>query len=231
MKSMKVGGKVFMSKQKITMPYIVIMSYIVIASLGTLAKAAPFISKEIRVYTYKSATGVTSFSDIEPVNLEFHRYKIDCYACQLDSLINWRTAKLYLTDFSQNINHAASVNKIDPAFVRAIIHAESHFNPKAISKQGAQGLMQLMPETAKGLGVKQPLNAKQNIYGGVKHLARLLKKYRGDNKLAAAAYNAGEGAVKKYAGIPPYAETEVYVQRVDILHKRYKKKSLALAKL
>ena len=145
-------------------------------------------------------------------------------------MINWRTAKLYLSNYSQNINKAASINKIDPAFVRAIIHAESHFDPLAISKQGAKGLMQLMPETAQDLGVKQPLNAKQNIYGGVRHLARLLKKYRADNKLAAAAYNAGEGAVKKYAGIPPFAETQVYVQRVDLLYSRYKK-SLVLAKL
>jgi len=208
-----------------------VVTCLVFVNLITLVKADEYVSKKINVYTYKSATGITSFSDIEPMNIEFHRYKIDCYACQLDSLINWRTAKLYLTHFNQNINHAAFINKIDPAFVRAIIHAESHFDPNAISKQGAQGLMQLMPETAKDLGVEKPLNAKQNIYGGVKHLARLLKKYRGDNKLAAAAYNAGEGAVKKYAGIPPFAETQVYVQRVDILHRRYQKKSLASAKL
>ena len=190
-----------------------------------------FANKKANIYTYKSATGVTSFSDIAPIKFESRLYKVDCYACQVDSLINWRTAKLYLTDFSHNINQAALINKIDPAFIRAVIHAESHFDPQAISKQGAQGLMQLMPETAKGLGVSQPLNAKQNIYGGAKHLARLLKKYRGDNKLAAAAYNAGEGAVKKYAGIPPFAETQVYVQRVDILHRRYKRKSLSSVKL
>lgn len=228
---LKVRSKVFMIKQKNSLFYFMIIACLVFANSITLVVADEYIAKEIKVYTYKSAAGVTSFSGIEPMNLEFHRYKIDCYACQVDSLINWRTAKLYLTDFSQNINHAALVNRIDPAFVRAIIHAESHFDPKAKSKQGAQGLMQLMPDTAKDLGVKQPLNAKQNIYGGVKHLARLLKKYRGDNKLAAAAYNAGEGAVKKYAGIPPFAETQVYVQRVNILHKRYKKKSLGLAKL
>jgi len=231
MKRLKVSSKVFMLKEKNTLTYFLVFACLIFANLFVLVKADDYVSKEIRVYTYKSAAGITSFSDIEPMNLEFHRYKIDCYACQLDSLINWRTAKLYLTNFSQNINHAALVNEIDADFVRAIIHAESHFNPKAISKQGAQGLMQLMPATAKDLGVKQPLNPKQNIYGGVKHLARLLKKYRGDNKLAAAAYNAGEGAVKKYAGIPPFAETQVYVQRVDILHKRYKKKSLTLAKL
>jgi soluble lytic murein transglycosylase-like protein len=153
--------------------------------------------KKLSIYTYKSAAGITAFSDIEPMNIDFHHYKVDCYACQLDSLINWRTARLYLTDFTKNIEQASLVNKVDTAFVRAIIHAESHFDPKAISKQGAQGLMQLMPETAEELGVKHPLNAQQNIEGGVKHLARLLKKYRGDKQLTAAAYNAGEGAIKK----------------------------------
>ena len=231
---MSTGGKVFMSIHKIKTLSLVAIIFLTFANVIKLAKANEFINKEVNVYTYKSAAGVTSFSDIEPLELEFHRYKIDCYACQLDSLINWRTAKLYLTHFSKNINHAARINKIDPAFVRAIIHAESHFDSKAVSKQGAQGLMQLMPETAKYLGVQQPLNAEQNIYGGVKHLAHLLKKYRGDNKLAAAAYNAGEGAIKKYAGIPPFAETQAYVQRVSILHKRYKRykrKSLIWAKL
>lgn len=220
-----------MVKTKNTTLCLMLAACLAFTHLITLVKADEYTGKEVNIYTYKSVAGITSFSDIEPINIEFHRYKIDCYACQVDSLINWRTAKLYLTHFNQNINHAALINKIDPAFVRAIIHAESHFDPNATSKQGAQGLMQLMPATAKDLGVKKPLNAKQNIYGGVKHLARLLKKYRGDNKLAAAAYNAGEGAVKKYAGIPPFAETQVYVQRVDILHKRYKKKSLASARL
>lgn len=198
---------------------VMITNFLCITFLSFVALA----NKNTNIYTYKSSAGVTSFSDIAPINKESQLYKIDCYACQVDSLINWRTAKLYLTDFSHNINYAAQVNKVDPAFIRAIIHAESHFNPRATSKQGAQGLMQLMPETAKELGVTKPLNAKQNIYGGVKHLARLLKKYRGDNKLTAAAYNAGEGAVKNYKGIPPFAETQVYVQRVDILHRRYKR--------
>jgi soluble lytic murein transglycosylase-like protein len=212
-----------MIEKKNTASNVIIMTCILLFNAVT---CQAFATQKTNIYTYKSEKGVTSFSDIEPINVEFRLYKVDCYACQVDSLINWWTAKLYLSDFSHNINQAALLNKVDPAFIRAIIHAESHFDPQATSKQGAQGLMQLMPETAKELGVIQPLNAKQNIYGGVKHLARLLKKYRGDNKLVSAAYNAGEGAVKKYAGIPPFAETQVYVQRVDILHRRYKKKSL-----
>ncbi|TYK67441.1 lytic transglycosylase domain-containing protein [Colwellia echini] len=162
-----------------------------------------------------------SFSDIEPMEVEFTVYRMDCYACEVDSLIDWRKAKLYLTPYQSEINQSALKYGIDPAYVRAVIHAESHFNYQAISKQGAQGLMQLMPATALELGVKNSFSAQQNIIGGVKHLSRLLKKYNGDNKLASAAYNAGEGAVKRYGGIPPYKETQVYVERVGILHKRY----------
>jgi len=177
--------------------------------------------KSANIYTYKSTAGVTSFSDIEPIGVDFSRYRFDCYACKVDSLIDWRQAKLYLKPFKSDINQAALKYGIDPAFVRAVIHAESHFNPKAISKTGAQGLMQLMPATARELGVKNSLSAQQNIKGGVKHLARLLKKYKGNNALASAAYNAGEGAVKRYGGLLPYQETQVYVERVGILHKRY----------
>jgi soluble lytic murein transglycosylase-like protein len=185
------------------------------------ANAIGFNKKKATIYTYESATGITSFSDIAPMQQTYQTYRLDCYACEVNSLINWHSAKLYLTHYQKNIDRAAKINHIAPALVRAIIHAESHFNAQAISKQGAQGLMQLMPNTAKSLGVKEPLNAEQNIYGGVRHLARLLKKYQGNHKVAAAAYNAGEGAVKKYNGIPPFPETEVYVKRVDILFKRY----------
>ncbi|WP_019030166.1 lytic transglycosylase domain-containing protein [Colwellia piezophila] len=173
------------------------------------------------IYTYKSSLGVTSFSDIEPIDVDYKRYRFDCYACAVDSLIDWRQAKLYLQPYRNDINQAALKYGVDPAFVRAVIHAESHFNAQAVSKQGAQGLMQLMPATARELGVKNSLSAQQNIKGGVKHLARLLRKYKGDNRLASAAYNAGEGAVKRYGGIPPYKETQVYVERVGILHQRY----------
>lgn len=173
------------------------------------------------IYKYKSANGVPSFSDIQPLSAVYQQVRIGCYACQLDSLVDWHNAVLYLTQYHSVIKKAAMLYKVNPAFIRAIIHAESHFNAKAISKQGAQGLMQLMPTTAQALGVKNPFIAKQNIYGGVKHLAHLLKVYQGNNRLAAAAYNAGEGAVKRYSGIPPFAETKVYVERVDILYQRY----------
>jgi hypothetical protein len=179
--------------------------------------------ERVLVYKYKSTDNTVSFSDIQPLDTVYERISIGCFACQVDSLVNWHNTALYLTQYQDAIKNSALLYKVNPAFIRAIIHAESHFNHKAVSKQGAQGLMQLMPTTAIALGVKKPFIATQNINGGVKHLAYLLNVYQGNKRLTAAAYNAGEGAVKKYAGVPPFAETEVYVERVNILYQRYEK--------
>lgn len=117
---------------------------------------------------------------------------------------------------------AATAHKLDRAWLRAIAHAESGFRADAVSPKGALGVMQLLPATARDYGVTDPFSAAQSIAGGARHLARLLRRYDGDRVLAAAAYNAGEGAVARYGGVPPYAETEAYVAKVDALYALYR---------
>jgi hypothetical protein len=121
------------------------------------------------------------------------------------------------------IHEAASRYEVDPNLVKAIIMAESSYNPKAVSKKGAKGLMQLMPKTAKALGVKDSFNPEHNINGGVKYFRQLLNQFNGDVKLALAAYNAGSRKVKKYNGIPPFKTTRYYVKKVIEYHRLYQK--------
>jgi soluble lytic murein transglycosylase-like protein len=177
-----------------------------------------------KIYKYRAPDGVLSFTDQKPKNHAYEIVKIQCYACNPVSSVNWRNTPLNLTAYTQLVRKAAAEHRVDPALVRALIHAESAFNPAAVSHMGAQGLMQLMPATAASLGVEDAFDAKQNIDGGVKHLADLLQTFKGDARLAVAAYNAGAGAVRKYGGVPPYAETQVYVERVAILRQRYNEK-------
>jgi len=173
------------------------------------------------VFKFKDATGVTHYTDKRPVGRSYLVINVYCPACDPRSPVNWDRTKLNLTAYTDSIQASATEYGVDPALVRAIIHAESAFNPQAMSRKGAQGLMQLMPGTASQYGVSNPYDASENIRAGVRHLASLLKSYNGDVKLAAAAYNAGQGAVQKYGGVPPYEETRLYVQRVGTLHKRY----------
>jgi hypothetical protein len=112
------------------------------------------------------------------------------------------------------IQEAAEAYDVDPELIRAVIRTESSFDPQAISPAGAQGLMQLMPFLSKELGVKDPLDPRENIFGGVKYLSKLLNRHDGNVSLAVASYNAGPTAVKRYKGIPPYKETRGYVKKI-----------------
>ncbi|HEY7074443.1 MAG TPA: lytic transglycosylase domain-containing protein [Solirubrobacteraceae bacterium] len=119
------------------------------------------------------------------------------------------------TPFAAQITASAQRNGIDPALLAGLIKQESGFNPNAGSPAGAQGLTQLMPGTARGLGVSNPLDPAQSIEGGARYLKQQLDHFGGDVARALAAYNAGPGAVQRYGGVPPYAETQNYVRRVQ----------------
>jgi soluble lytic murein transglycosylase-like protein len=121
-------------------------------------------------------------------------------------------------DIDSAIEQAAARHDVDPNLVRAVVKVESNFNPNAVSRKGAMGLMQLMPSTARQLNVKNPFDPEQNVDAGVRHLKQLLESYRGDIKLTLAAYNAGAGAVARSSGVPRYAETQNYVRRITNLY-------------
>lgn len=124
--------------------------------------------------------------------------------------------------FKREFAGAARATGVDEAWLRAIAHAESDYAADAVSVKGAKGVMQLMPETLGDYGVKDPFSAKQSILAGAKLLKALEDQYGGDRVLAAAAYNAGAGAVAQYGGVPPYVETQDYVAKVSTLYARYR---------
>jgi soluble lytic murein transglycosylase-like protein len=119
------------------------------------------------------------------------------------------------------VEQNAAAWQVDPALVKAVIANESGFNANATSGVGAQGLMQLMPETAASLGVRDAYDPAQNVAGGTRYLRGLLDRFHGDKRLAVAAYNAGPGAVEKYGDVPPYAETRNYVENVLASFDKY----------
>ncbi len=121
-------------------------------------------------------------------------------------------------EIDQSIVMAAARHNVDPNLVRAVVKVESNFNSNAVSRKGAMGLMQLMPQTARQLKVKNPFDAQQNVDAGVRHLKSLLQSYNGDVNLTLAAYNAGEGAVRRSAGVPHIAETQDYVRKITRLY-------------
>jgi len=203
------------------------------ASLNAGAPAAPSSSTSQRrlvqgqVYSYVK-DGVRHYTSRKPSGgsataLRTIRYSFfeTCYACGSPGL-NFGSVRLNTSAYDNEVKAAAQEFGVEEAIIRAVMHAESAFNPNALSRVGAQGLMQLMPATADRFGVTNAFDPAQNIRGGVQYLAWLLKRFNGDLTLAAAGYNAGEGAVDRHKGVPPYNETMRYVERVGILADRYR---------
>jgi soluble lytic murein transglycosylase-like protein len=185
-------------------------------------EAAPRVSRGA-VYKYVR-NGVTHYTNRKPAGQNARivfTYIESCFACNPKSAVDFDSVALNLTAYSDEVQAAAAEHGVDAALIRAVIHAESAFNPNAVSRVGAQGLMQLMPATATRFGVTSAFDPTDNIKGGVSYLAWLLKRFNGDERRVAAAYNAGEGAVDKYDGVPPYQETRVFVERVGTLRSRY----------
>ena len=165
------------------------------------------------IYRYEDDEGIVHFTDA-PTDRRFKVFMRD-----LKKDLKLRT-KLQLpssvnpAEYDQIIASCATKYGVNPCLIKAVIHAESGYNPNAVSRKGASGLMQLMPGTARSLKVSNSFDPKDNVEGGVKYLRFLLDTFRGDVSLAVAAYNAGLNKVAKYGGIPPYNETRTYVNRV-----------------
>jgi soluble lytic murein transglycosylase len=170
-------------------------------------------------YMYKDKSGVLRFTNA-PSNSDYRFFMSEGPALlRLKGYRDPARAKKY----DPLIVAAADRHKIDRALIKAVIRAESDFVPHATSPKGAQGLMQLMPGTARLHGVRRAYDPEDNVEGGVRHLRQLLDRYGGNVRLALAAYNAGAGAVDKYGGVPPYPETWQYLERVLRFREHYQR--------
>lgn len=162
------------------------------------------------IYRYQDEQGVWHFTNIKSDK----RYK-------LYFRTSVREPTQYIKDYEGLIKQASEKFSVDPYLVKAVIKAESDFDYQAVSNKGAQGLMQLMPETADDMEVADPFNPEENIFGGTRYLSLLMERYDNDKNLALAAYNAGPERVEEYKGIPPFTETQQFIKRVLYYYKAY----------
>lgn len=179
-----------------------------------------------KTYVYKETDGTVWFTNVKPAAQDSTRYKLievrgrqtatkSCNGMNADKLA------VRAKNYQEEITKLASEYRVDPKLVKAVIRNESCFDKTAVSSAGAEGLMQLMPATARSLGVTDSFSPEQNLRGGTQYLAELIKRYDNNLALALAAYNAGPGAVAKYNGVPPYPETQKYIEKVMNSYRTY----------
>jgi len=188
----------------------------VITCLGIVLWLTGAAAARADIYIYADAAGALHFSNA-PTTGDYRFYMKEARPPLRDGVSELAWAQR----LEPIIEGAAQRHHVDPALVKAVIRAESGFAPRARSPKGARGLMQLMPSTARQHRVERVYDPAENVDGGVRHLRLLLDRYRGDVRLALAAYNAGENAVAAHGGIPPYRETREYVERVLRFRAQY----------
>jgi soluble lytic murein transglycosylase len=182
-------------------PVFVVLTFFVIPSLSA------------DIYVYRDSQGILHFSNV-PTSVKFKSYMNESDPVPLSALPD--------VSYDDVIAEAAIENDLSFYLLKAMIHVESYFNPYAISRKGALGLMQIMPENLETLNIDHPFDPRENVMGGASYLKNMLKRFDGKLELALAAYNAGPSAVEKYSDVPPYRETQQYVQKVLKLFKQYK---------
>ncbi len=193
-----------------------ILGIFTLCGLGSVAQAD--------IFVYQLPGGARIVTDHQLNNRDYKLVRHSKNSKGAGALVSSRKIAYAVTDpaaYDRLILRTATTHQVDAALVKAVMHIESAFNPHAVSDKGAQGLMQLMPETAQRYGAEDLFDPVQNVRAGVLYLKDLQKMFKNNTRLVLAAYNAGENAVLRHKGIPPYDETQDYVRKVTKMHRQY----------